>query len=128
MSMKIEKPNDFVKQIKMMEKFKNKVISKYPNALLTKDFDEDKLQNRLVVKVGDKVLQDEYFLPNSNDEFFSWYYASLSVKVTQQFNRTHPDKLIINYGDKIEKTKRIVRRKMNGKQTTKMRKEKKQYD
>lgn len=121
--MKIDKPIEQEKVLKKINQFQNKVLKRYPNARMEWDQLDDG-SDRLVVKVGNMILQDEFFLPNTTDDFFSWYYAALSVKTTQQFNRTHPMKLQMNFGDKEEKKKRINKRRKSGKRTTQINQDK----
>lgn len=65
-----------------------RVLKDFPNARLTSDDN-----GNLIVMSGDVFLAEEYFLPETQDADVAWKYAALSCRTTQNFNRTHPDRL-----------------------------------
>ena len=69
-------------------KFKSKVLAKQPKAQLTTDF-----FGNYIVLINDEVVADEYLFPETTDPDKAWEYALLSLKTTQNFNRTHPLKV-----------------------------------
>lgn len=84
------------------------VLSQYPKAKVFPDSD-----GGYVVYVNDVSLADEYLMPIAETEDIAWKYAKMSLKTTQNFNRTHPDRLsLVDIERKLEA---IQRRKTNGK-------------
>lgn len=73
---------------KEIEKVKKRVLKKVPTAKLKKDD-----CGNLYVEYRGINLSAEYLLPTTTDELEAWQYAELSVKTTQNFNRTHPIRL-----------------------------------
>lgn len=65
-----------------------RVLNKIPGAKLKKDE-----CGNLYVEFRGINLSEEYLLPPTQDELQAWKYAELSVKTTQNFNRTHPVRL-----------------------------------
>lgn len=87
-------------------KDKKRVLKQYPNAkILVLD------DGSYVVECNDKILVEEYFMPDAFDEDTAWKYASMSCKTTQQFNRTHPERMDLS--DIESKLNRINTRKRN---------------
>lgn len=83
-----------------------RVLKKHPKAKLK--FDSHK---NLYVELNGVNLSDEHLLPPTKDPEKAWEMAELSLKMTQNFNRTHPMRAEFYGGD--EKKKRIGRRKKN---------------
>ncbi len=81
-------------------KFRNKVLSKHPNAKLTTDF-----FGNYIVLINDVVVAEEYLFPETRDPEKAWEYALLSLRTTQNFNRTHPLK--------VELTEESIESKLN---------------
>jgi len=89
-------------------KEKAKVLKHYPNArLMIRD------DGSYVIENDEVVLAEEYLLPDAFDEPTAWKYAALACKTTQNFNRTHPDRLDLS--DIESKLSRIQIRKRNAK-------------
>lgn len=92
------------------EKIIKRVLKKAPNAKML--FDSEK---NLYIDVNGVNLSEEHLLPPTKDPHRAWEMADLSLKMTQNFNRTHPLKTEF-YSSKDTK-KRINRRRsknMNG--------------
>ena len=87
-----------------MNKDQKRVLKRYPMAKLT--ILED---GSYAVEAEDQLLAEEYLLPPAEDPETAWKYAALSCKTTQNFNRTHPDRLdLSNFETKLN---RIQKRK-----------------
>lgn len=86
------------------EKVIRKVLKKAPNAKMM--FDS---QKNLYIDVDGVNLSDEHLLPPTKDPHKAWEMADLSLKVTQNINRTHPFK--IDFYSSKDKKKRINKRK-----------------
>jgi hypothetical protein len=71
-----------------MTKEQKRVLKQYPNARLTVDDN-----GNYIVMSGDTYLAEDYFMPETQDEAMAWKYASIACRVTQNFNRTHPDRM-----------------------------------
>lgn len=67
------------------DKSKQFVLSKEPKARLKRDED-----GNLFIDADGINLAELYLLPKTIDEQMAWSYAELSLKTTQNFNRTHP--------------------------------------
>jgi hypothetical protein len=89
-------------------KDKNKVLKRYPDAHL--QVLEDGVY---VIESNEVILAEEYLLPEAYDEETAWKYAALACKTTQNFNRTHPERLELS--DIESKLTRIQTRKRNAK-------------
>lgn len=89
-------------------KDKNRVLKQFPNAKILMIDD-----GTFVVEANDKILVEEYFMPEAYDEETAWKYASISCKTTQNFNRTHPERMDLS--DIENKLNRINTRKRNAK-------------
>lgn len=86
------------------EKIMKKVLKKAPTAKML--FDSDK---NLYIDVDGVNLMEEHLLPPTKDPHRAWELADLSLKMTQNFNRTHP--LRVDFYSSKETKKRINRRK-----------------
>ena len=86
------------------EKIIRRVLKKCPSAKLK--FDQDK---NLYVEVDGRNLSDEHLLPPTNDPHRAWELAEISLKMTQNFNRTHP--LRTDFYSSSDKKNRIRKRR-----------------
>jgi hypothetical protein len=97
-----------------MSKEKRKVLKRFPNAMLSYDDNGYK-----VISINGYEPAKDYFMPDTMDTDKAWEYASMACRTTQQFNRTHPLKVEIDFGGEEAKNMRIERRKRNGKKSKK---------
>lgn len=67
------------------EKIIRKITKKHPTAKLM--FDREK---NLYVDINGRNLMEDHLLPPTKDPHRAWELAELSLKMTQNFNRTHP--------------------------------------
>jgi hypothetical protein len=89
-----------------MNKHQKRVLRDFPKARVS--YAED---GGYVIMNGDECITDEYFLPAGINEAQAWEYASLTCRMTQNFNRTHP---LRDTGESIEdRILRFERRKSN---------------
>lgn len=88
----------------MVLKFKNKVLKAFPNAKPIYFEDGVKIMS------GDDFIAQEYYFPTTNNIETAWEYAAIAIKVTQNFNRTHPLKVDMFPVDE-SKLERIRKRK-----------------
>ncbi len=95
-----------------MTKFQRQVQKKFPSAKLSWDDNGNR-----IVTVNDISLTEQYFLPDTKDDDKAWEYAAIAAKVTQNFNRTHPDR--IDHSSLEEKIGRIENRKNKGRKNAK---------
>jgi len=95
-----------------MTKFQRQVLKRFPNARLTWNDDGNR-----IVTVNGISLASQYFLPETKDDDIAWEYAALATKVTQNFNRSHPER--IDHTSLEEKIARIENRKSRGRQNAK---------
>lgn len=86
-----------------MNKYQKQVIRKMPKAYIEKD-----LNGYVYVMHNDEPVAAEYFFPDTYDEDEAWKYAAQAIKVTQNFNRTHPDRMDLS--DFESKSIRITKR------------------
>ena len=80
---------------------KNKVKKALLEYTLRKTRQEDYY---VVDKEGNNIFE-EYLLPNTKTEEEAWEQAELTLRTTQNFNRTHPEKMTFEHEE--EKTLRI---------------------
>lgn len=71
-----------------MTREQKRVLKDYPNAKLTVDDNG----NYIVIN-GDVFLAEDYYMPDTTDPDMAWKYAAIACKTTQNFNRTHPDRM-----------------------------------
>ena len=71
-----------------MTREQKRVLKDYPNAKLTVDDNG----NYIVIN-GDIFLAEDYYMPDATDAETAWKYAAIACKTTQNFNRTHPDRM-----------------------------------
>jgi hypothetical protein len=86
------------------EKVMKRVLKKFPNAKML--FDSEK---NLYIDINGVNLSEEHLLPPTKDPHKAWEMAELSLKMTQNFNRTHP--LRAEFASSNETKKRINRRR-----------------
>lgn len=86
------------------EKVMRRVLKKAPTAKML--FDSEK---NLYIDVNGRNLSEEHLLPPTKDPQKAWEMADLSLKMTQNFNRTHP--LRTDFYSSKETKKRINRRR-----------------
>lgn len=97
--------------MKELEKMMKKVLKKAPTAKLLADD-----QKNLYIDVNGVNLSEEHLFPPTQDPMKAWEMADLSIKMTQNFNRTHPMRVDM-YGE-LDKKKRINRRRKRDGQYT----------
>lgn len=68
-----------------LEKIRKKVLKKAPTAKLLVDSEKN-----LYIDVDGVNLSEEHLLPPTNDPQRAWEFADVSLRVTQNLNRTHP--------------------------------------
>jgi hypothetical protein len=90
------------------EKIMRKVLKKAPTAKML--FDSEK---NLYIDVNGVNLSEEHLLPPTKDPQKAWEMADLSLKMTQNFNRTHPMRTEF-YSSKDTKRRINKRRKTHG--------------
>ena len=104
-------------QLKDQDRFnmkaEKKVLKQYPDAKIVAS------NEGLRIMSGDTFIAAEFYFPATNDEDKAWEYAAMACRTTQQFNRTHPLKVEIDFGGEEAKNMRIERRKRNGKKSKK---------
>lgn len=94
MAMKFDKIRKFVK-------------SKYPTAKTAIDND-----GKYFVSDKDGKLMQDYYIPNQNKAFPAWRAVYDIIKIDQNIQRTHPDKMIMEYSENSEeKSMRITKRR-----------------
>lgn len=88
------------------EKIINRVKKKFPNAKML--FDSEK---NLYIDINGVNLSEQHLLPPTKDPHRAWELAELSLKMTQNFNRTHP--LRTEFYSSSDTKKRINKRRKN---------------
>jgi|DEB0MinimDraft_3_1074331.scaffolds.fasta_scaffold05075_11 hypothetical protein len=86
------------------EKIMKRIMKKHPTAKLM--FDQEK---NLYVDINGRNLMDDHLLPPTKDVHTAWEMAELSLKMTQNFNRTHP--LRVDMYSSSDKKGRIKKRR-----------------
>ena len=78
------------------KRLKNKVLKKYPNA--STRINED---GKYFVSVGgDSSLLDEYMIPPQSTVAAAWYWMAETIRVDQNIERTHPNRMDIGSFEK----------------------------
>ena len=90
----------------VQERIKKRVLRDYPNAYVDHDGDGYKIM------AGEKFIAEDYFLPETHDLDKAWEYAALACKTTQNFNRSHPERMDLSNVE--SKLNRINKRKKRG--------------
>lgn len=87
-----------------IKKAKERVEKQYPGAFL------EAIDGFYTIndKEGNDILS-EYMLPYASNPVDAWKLAMLTVKTTQNFNRTHPERVSLELEE--EKQSRIKRRR-----------------
>lgn len=88
------------------EKIIKRVQGKFPNAKML--FDS---QKNLYIDINGVNLSEQHLLPSTKDPHTAWEMADLSLKMTQNINRTHPMRTDLYSSD--DKKTRIVKRRRN---------------
>lgn len=89
---------------KIFNRLKKRVKKKFPNA-------ETRVTNEGLYYVSDGFggkIGDEFMIPPQKNVIEAWTWAAESVRVTQNINRTHPDKVSMSFDEK--KFNRVSRR------------------
>jgi len=94
-------------KINQVSRDQKRVLKEYPGAKCTVN-DE----GHFIVVVDDIVLAEEYYLPVALDNITAWANAALACKTTQNFNRTHPERMDLTNIE--EKLLRMEKRKKRG--------------
>lgn len=89
---------------KIFNRLKKKVLKKFPNA-------KTQVTNSGQYYVSDGMggyIGDDFMIPPQSNVIDAWKWAAESVRVTQNINRTHPDKVNMSFDEK--KFNRVSRR------------------
>tara|TARA_R110000765_G_scaffold50019_1_gene101510 strand:- start:1292 stop:1591 length:300 start_codon:yes stop_codon:yes gene_type:complete len=89
-----------------MSKHQKKVLKQYPNAYVEYGM------GGLRIMSGDVHLAEEFYMPKTSDENVAWEYAAMSCRLTQNFNRAHPNRMSLT--DVEGRLDRIHKRKRRG--------------
>lgn len=92
--------------IKALAKAKASVLMYYPGAKVSKEGTEFTIIDTVE---DDLDILQEYFLPYAASADDAWHRAALTVKTTQNFNRTHPEKMSLEFEE--EKMVRLNKRR-----------------
>ena len=90
----------------MTNKFKKRVLKRYPNARPVHSM------NGVQIHSGDIFIAKEFYMPDTGCEDTAWEYAAIACRTKQNFDRTHPMKM--DLGAIEAKINRINRRKNRG--------------
>lgn len=89
-----------------MTREQKRVLKDYPNARVTVDDN-----GNYIIVSGDTFLAEDYFMPEANDAETAWKHASVACRVTQNFNRTHPDRMDMSViEDKVTRINKRLKR------------------
>ena len=88
------------------EKIINRVKKKFPDAKILFDF-----KKNLYIDINGMNLSEHHLFPPNKDPHRAWELAEISLKMTQNFNRTHPMRTELY--SSIDKKKRINKRRKN---------------
>lgn len=81
---------------KAFKRLKNKVLKKYPKASTRITTD-----GKYFVSVGvDNSLLDEYMIPPQSTVTAAWYWMAETIRVDQNIERTHPNRMDIGSFEK----------------------------
>lgn len=89
-----------------MNKHQKKVLKQYPTAYVEHGM------KGLRIMSGEVFLAQEFYTPETNDEDVAWEYAAMSCRLTQNFNRAHPNRMSLS--DVEGRLDRIHKRKRKG--------------
>ena len=81
---------------KAFKRLKNKVLKKYPNA--STRMTEDGLY--FVSDGADNKLLEEYMIPPQPSVAEAWYWMAETMRVNQNIERTHPNRMDIGTFEK----------------------------
>jgi len=89
---------------KQFKSYKRKVLKKYPNAKT-----QVNSSGLYYVSNGEgSIIGEEFMLPHQESVKLAWYWASRSVQLKQNLDRTHPDRVAMSFDEK--KFNRVSRR------------------
>jgi hypothetical protein len=88
------------------EKIINRVKKKFPDAKILFDFEKN-----LYIDINGMNLSEHHLFPPTKDPHRAWELAEISLKMTQNFNRTHPMRTELYSSN--DKKKRINKRRKN---------------
>lgn len=89
---------------KKFKSLKRKVLKKYPNAS-TRIASDGKYY--VVTGEGGSIGSD-FMIPTQDSVALAWYWASRSIQLKQNLDRTHPDRTSMSFDEK--KFNRVSRR------------------
>jgi len=89
-----------------MNKDQKKVLKQYPDAYVEHGM------KGLRIMSGEVFLAQEFYTPETNEEDVAWEYAAMSCRLTQNFNRAHPNRMSLT--DVEGRLDRIHNRKRRG--------------
>lgn len=93
-------------------KLKKRVCKFEPNAHLKTDY-----EGLYYISNGTRCITNEFMIPRCNDELRTWQLALDILKITQNINRTHPDRMSNESDEK--KMNRIIGRRFRAEKTRK---------
>jgi hypothetical protein len=106
---------------KLIEKYKKKVLTKYPKAFLTCVGNYYTIAQEMDDLTVKDILAEQFFAPTTTP-LRAWELAQISIKVNQNLNRTHPLRI---EGMKMEdKIARVAERKIRSEVAKETRKNK----
>lgn len=92
---------------KKFKSLKRKVLKKYPNAS-TRIASDGKYY---VVTGNGGSIGSDFMIPNQDSVALAWYWASRSIQLKQNLDRTHPDRVAMSFDEKkfnrVYKTNRL---------------------
>ena len=89
-----------------MNKAQKKVLKLHPNAYVEYGI------KGLRIMAGEVFLAQEFYTPETDDEDVAWEHAAMSCRLTQNFNRAHPNRMSLT--DVEGRLDRIHKRKRRG--------------
>lgn len=100
---------------------KQLVLRRLPKAYIERDDD-----GNIFVMNNDECVVAEYFYPETQSEETAWKYALDALKITQNFNRTHP--LRMDLSDFESKSSRITNRVQSSKRQKQQKTDEKEFN
>lgn len=89
-----------------ISKLRARVVKHFPNCYLSHSD-----LGYTIMDANDDDILSEYFLPMGKTPVEAWELAVLTAKTTQNFNRSHPERLSLELDE--DKTSRISNKRMN---------------
>lgn len=106
---------------KLIEKYKKKVLTKYPKAFLTCVGNYYTIAQEMDDLTVTDILAEQFFTPTTTP-LRAWELAQISIRTSQNLNRTHPLRI---EGMKMEdKIARVADRKLRSETAMESRKKK----